>query len=187
MHNIMSHYWAHSLKKKKGNTHRSEQLQFCANFTSTKACLLVTFSSYQQSTPGRNGVSLCCAIVSVCLCKLSPLAEGFLALHKSSWFTFFFCDWQKGDRVSTMRQLNPPWEFNMLYHRCPTPHAFYNHSHHLFIMSWTWGGLKADVTHDDLTSMGEWTRWLIVSKTNTLIISRRAQCNRSLTTNLYLS
>lgn len=66
-------------------------------------------------------------------------------------------------------------------------HAFYNHSHHLFIMSWTWGGLKADVTHDDLTSMGEWTRWLIVSKTNTLIISRRAQCNRSLTTNLYLS
>lgn len=86
-----------------------------------------------------------------------------------------------------MMQLSPPWEFSMLCHWCPTPHAFYNHSHHLFIMSWTWGGLKADVTHDDLTSMGKWTRWLIVSKTNTLIIRRRAQCNRSLTTNLYLS
>ena len=56
-----------------------------------------------------------------------------------------------------------------------------------FIMSRTWRVLKADVAHDDLTSMGEWTRWLIVSQTNTLIISRRTQWNRSLTTNLYLS
>lgn len=136
----------------------------------------------------RNRVSRCYAIISVYLCTRSPhLLKGLLALHESSQFTCFFCDWQRGASVSTMRQLNPPWEFNMLYHWCPTPHAFYNHSHHLFIMSWTLGGLKADVTHDDLTSMGEWTRWLIVSKTNTLIISRRAQCNRSLTTNLYLS
>lgn len=118
---------------------------------------------------------------------LSPRAKGLLPLHKSSPFTSFFCDWQRGASVSAMIQLNSPWEFYMLCHGCWTPHAFYNHNHHLFIMSWTWGGLKADVTHDDLTSMGKWTRWLIVSKTNTLIISRRAQCNRSLTTNLCLS
>lgn len=132
-------------------------------------------------------LTLLCCYSRLPLQILSPLAKGFLALHESSQFTFFFSDWQRGASVSTMMQLNSLWEFNMQYHWCPTPHAFYNHSHHLFIMSWTWGGLKADVTHDDLTSMGEWTRWLIVSKTNTLIISRRAQCNRSLTTNLYLS
>ena len=137
---------------------------------------------------GGNRVSLCFAVISVYPCKYSPhLLKELLAWRESCLFTSLFCDWQRGASVSTMMQLNAPWEFNMLYHGCPTPHAFYNHSHHLFIMSWTWGGLKADVTHDDLTSMGEWTRWLIVSKTNTLIISRRAQCNRSLTTNLYLS
>lgn len=118
---------------------------------------------------------------------LSPLAKGTSGAAREFSVHILILCWQRGASVSTMMQLNAPWEFNMLYHGCPTPHAFYNHSHHLFITSWTWGGLKADVTHDDLTSMGEWTRWLIVSKTNTLIISRRAQCNRSLTTNLYLS
>lgn len=100
---------------KKGNTHRSEQLQFYANSASTKTCLLVTFLLYQRTAPGRNRVSLCVAVISVDLCKSSPhLLKELLALHESSLFASFFCDWQRGASVSTMMQLSPPWEFNTM-------------------------------------------------------------------------
>ena len=100
---------------KKGNTHRSEQLQFYANSASTKTCLLVTFLLYQHTAPGRNHVSSCSAVIRVDLCKSSRhLLKELPALHESSLFTSFFCDWQRGASVSTMMQLSPPWEFNAM-------------------------------------------------------------------------
>lgn len=41
--------------------------------------------------------------------KTSGSAQDF-SVH------ILFCDWQRGASLSTMMQLSPPWEFNMLYH-----------------------------------------------------------------------
>lgn len=178
-HNLMPHYIAHLWNRKHPQVWTTSlfmQIQHAQ-----RRAYLSLFHCTTVVPKGR----LCLAFINLPLEALFTTKE---LLASQNWFLFtsISCDTQK-EAPARALQPNSPWEFDTLHDLRPVANAFHNHSHHLFIMSWTWRVLKADVTHDDLTSMGEWTRWLIVSKTNTLIISRRAQCNRSLTINLYLS
>lgn len=88
---ILCHAIRHIFKK--GNTHRSEQLQIYANSASTKRrAYLSLFLLHQHTAPGRNVVSRCVLplLVLTFTEALSPLYKGLLALHESSLFASFF-------------------------------------------------------------------------------------------------
>lgn len=113
LHNIVSRYQAHFFKRQHPQVWATSVLcKFCKH-QDAPACYF--FCTSIVSAPGRNRVSLCFALISAYLCKSSPhLLKELPTLHKSSLFTSFFCDWQRGASVSTMMQLNPPWEFNTM-------------------------------------------------------------------------